>query len=93
MLIRCGNANDGIGNRPVQYIVEDDAWDPEKTAQASAKLVNDDKVVALVGGTGFVECATNAKLYADNNVLDIAGWVFRESALNQKYRTDKWGRD
>ncbi len=70
---KCVNANGGINGRPVNYIVQDDAWNPEQAAQVAAKLVNDDKVVAMVGSTSFVECAANAKLYKDSNVVVIAG--------------------
>ena len=69
----CVNANGGINGRPVNYIVEDDAWSSEQASQVGAKLVNDDQVVALVGSTSFVECAANAQLYEDSNVIDIAG--------------------
>jgi len=69
----CVNANGGINGRPINYIVEDDGWDPEQAAQVAAKLVNDDKVVALVGNTSFVECAANAQLYEDENVIVITG--------------------
>ena len=31
-------AQDGINGRPVNYIVEDDAWNPEQAAQVAAKL-------------------------------------------------------
>lgn len=69
----CVNANGGINGRPINYIVEDDGWNPEQAAQVAAKLVNDDQVVALVGNTSFVECAANAQLYADENVIVITG--------------------
>ncbi len=69
----CVNANGGINGRPVNYIVQDDAWNPEQAAQVAAKLVNDDNVVAMVGSTSFVECAANAQLYKDSNVVVIAG--------------------
>jgi branched-chain amino acid transport system substrate-binding protein len=69
----CLNANGGINGRPVKYIVEDDGWNPEQAAQVAAKLVNDDKAVAMIGSTSFVECATNAQLYKDANVMVIAG--------------------
>src|SRR5262245_15363751 len=45
----CVNANGGINGRPVNYIVQDDAWNPEQAAQIAAKLVNDDNVVAMIG--------------------------------------------
>ena len=46
---------------------------PETAAKVAAKLVNDTKVVGMVGSSSFVECATNAKFYATSNVLVIAG--------------------
>lgn len=69
----CVNANGGIGGRPVEYLVEDDNWNPEKASQAARKLVQDDGVVAMVGSTSFVECGANAQYYEQQDVLVIAG--------------------
>jgi len=69
----CVNANGGINGRPIHYSIEDDQWNPETAAQLAAKLVNDTKVVGMVGNSSFVECSANAKLYESNNVLVIAG--------------------
>jgi len=69
----CVNANGGINGRPIHYSVEDDQWNPETAAQLAAKLVNDTKVVGMVGNSSFVECSANAKLYETTNVLVIAG--------------------
>jgi branched-chain amino acid transport system substrate-binding protein len=69
----CVNANGGINGRPIRYSIEDDQWNPETAAQVAAKLVNDTKVVGMVGSSSFVECATNAKFYETTNVLVIAG--------------------
>jgi branched-chain amino acid transport system substrate-binding protein len=69
----CVNANGGINGRPIHYSVEDDQWNPETAAQVAAKLVNDVKVVGLVGNSSFVECGANAKFYENNNALVIAG--------------------
>lgn len=68
----CVNANGGINGRPIQYLVEDDQWNPEVAAQVAAKLVKDEKVVALVGSASFVEMAVNAKLYEDEGVMSMA---------------------
>ncbi len=54
---KCVNANGGINGRPVHYDVEDDQWNPETASQVAAKLVNDTKVVGMVGSSSFVECA------------------------------------
>ncbi len=69
----CVNANGGINGRPIQYIVEDDGWDPEKAVTVAKKLVEDDNVVGMVGSTSFVECAANSEYYAEQGVAVIAG--------------------
>lgn len=69
----CVNANGGIGGRPVEYLVEDDGWDPAKAGQVARKLVEDENVVAMIGSTSFVECGANAKYYEQQNVMVVAG--------------------
>jgi branched-chain amino acid transport system substrate-binding protein len=69
----CVNANGGINGRPIEYQVEDDGWDPEKAVTVAKKLVEDEKVVGMVGSTSFVECAANADYYASQGVAVIAG--------------------
>lgn len=68
---RCVNANGGINGRPIEYIVEDDQWDPEVASQVANKLINDDGVVALVANGSFVEMAVNAELYVDSEILSV----------------------
>jgi branched-chain amino acid transport system substrate-binding protein len=65
------NANGGIHGRPIKYIVEDDQWNPQTASQVAAKLVDDDKVVALIGSGSFVDSSANAALYKQANVLSI----------------------
>lgn len=48
------NANGGINGHPVKVIVADDAGNPTKAAQLVKKLVEQDKVQALVGSTSTV---------------------------------------
>lgn len=68
----CVNENGGINGRPIEYLVENDQWNPELASQVANKLVLDEQVVALVGNGSVVEMAVNAKLYADNNVMAMA---------------------
>lgn len=70
---KCVNENGGINGRPVNYLVGDDQWNPETAAQLRAKLVDDQKVLAMVGNSSFVECAANAKGYEASNTVVIAG--------------------
>lgn len=69
----CVNANGGINGRPVEYIVENDELNPEKAGQVATKLVQQDKVDAIVASTSFVDCPVNAKLYDDNGYKIIYG--------------------
>lgn len=83
---KCVNANGGINGRPVQYLVEDDQWNPEVASQVASKLVRDRKVIALAGNASFVECGANAKLYEQENVMAIAGvGVPRECYFAKNY--------
>ena len=68
----CVNANGGINGRPVEYIVENDQWNPELAGQVAIKLVKDEGVVALVGNGSVVSMAVNAKLYKDQDVMVMA---------------------
>ena len=68
----CINENGGINGRPIEYLVEDDQWNPEVAGQVATKLVKDKKVVALVASASFVEMGVNAKLYSDEGVMSMA---------------------
>jgi branched-chain amino acid transport system substrate-binding protein len=69
----CVNANGGIHGQPIQYLIQDDHWDPATASRAAHALVQDDGVVAMVGSTSFVECGINAAYYVQENVAVIAG--------------------
>lgn len=67
----CVNANGGINGRPIEYLVEDDQWNPEVAAQAATKLVDDEGVVTMVANASFVEATVNARLYEDRGILVV----------------------
>ena len=46
------NAKGGVHGRRVRLVVADDAYDPEKAAQAAFQLISREKVFALFGGVG-----------------------------------------
>ncbi|MBC8076527.1 MAG: ABC transporter substrate-binding protein [Chloroflexales bacterium] len=81
---KCLNANGGINGRPVNYLVEDDKWNPEQAALVAAKLVKDDKVVAMVGNTSFVECGVNRPLYEQEDLMVIAAVGVPRECFEQK---------
>ncbi|MGI5128007.1 ABC transporter substrate-binding protein [Pseudonocardia sp. CA-107938] len=46
------NDNGGINGRPVNWVVKDNAYDPQQTVQAARALIGQDKVVAIVNANG-----------------------------------------
>jgi len=52
------NANGGINGRKIEFIVADDAFNPSKTVVEVKRLVEQDKVFAIVGGLGTPGCLT-----------------------------------
>jgi branched-chain amino acid transport system substrate-binding protein len=67
----CVNDNGGINGRPVEYSWSDDQTRPDKAAENAKKLVEDDKVVALVGGASLVDCIATAQYYKDQGVISL----------------------
>ena len=87
----CVNANGGINGRPIEYLVEDDQWNPEVAAQAAVRLVDDEGVLALVASASFVEAVVNAPLYAERGILvvpsacaNIGMFQGQEHGVNQR---------
>jgi len=70
---QCLNANGGVNGRPVKYLLEDDAWNPEQSSQVAAKLIRDQKAVVLVGNMSFVDCGANQGLYEKEDIMVVAG--------------------
>ena len=67
------NAAGGIGGRTIEYIVEDDGFDPALAAQAARRLADEEGVVAMVGSASLLECAVNAQFYAEAGLYSIQG--------------------
>ena len=70
---KCLNANGGINGRPIKYLLEDDAWNPEQSSQVAAKLIRDERAVALVGNMSFVDCGANQGIYEKEDIMVVAG--------------------
>jgi branched-chain amino acid transport system substrate-binding protein len=44
------NQSGGINNRQIDVVIEDDKGSPEEAARLTAKLIDDDKVIAVIAG-------------------------------------------
>jgi branched-chain amino acid transport system substrate-binding protein len=69
----CVNDNGGINGRPIKYTVADDALNPKTAVASAAKVVDDDKAVALVGSTSMIDCAVNGPFYAKREIVALYG--------------------
>ena len=73
----CVNDNGGINGRPIKYIVETEQTNPQQVSALASKLIDDDKVLAIVGSTSLIDCPVNHQFYEQRgyNVI-VAGVPF-----------------
>jgi branched-chain amino acid transport system substrate-binding protein len=71
----CVNDNGGINGRPIQMLEENDNLKPEDAAAAARKLIETDKVVAMVGGFSIIDCPVNADYYTQQGFYVIVAGV------------------
>jgi len=65
------NDEGGINGRKIRFIYENDSYQPAKTVAAVKKLVEEDKVFALVGGLGTAQNAAVMDYIVQNNVPHV----------------------
>lgn len=70
---RCVNDNGGIHGRPIVYTLADDQWNPKLAHELANRLLRERQVLAMVGGSSFVECSANADLYRQNGIVALVG--------------------
>ena len=75
---KCVNDNGGINGRPIQYTLYNEQLNPAQEAALARKLIEQDKVVGVVGNTSFAECGTNAKYYTRKGFVVIGAGVQAE---------------
>jgi branched-chain amino acid transport system substrate-binding protein len=66
------NDQGGINGRKIRFIYENDSYQPAKTVAAVKKLVEEDKVFALVGGLGTPNNLAVMDYLVQNNVPHVA---------------------
>ena len=65
------NDQGGVNGRTIRFIYENDSYQPAKTLAAVKKLVEQDKVFALVGGLGTAHNLTVMDYLVQNNVPHV----------------------
>jgi len=73
MMLRVDEINEqgGLNGRKVRLIVEDSAYDPKKAVLAAQKLVNQDKIFAMVGHIGTAQNMAAMPVQFDKNVINF----------------------
>jgi branched-chain amino acid transport system substrate-binding protein len=67
------NAAGGVNGRRIEYVSLDEGPSPQTAAGAARKLIADPEVVALVGGSGLLDCPVNAAAYAAAGLVSLQG--------------------
>jgi len=73
MLLRVDEANEqgGVNGRKIVLKIEDSAYDPKKAVLAAQKLVNQDKVFAVVGHLGTAQNLAAMPVQFEKNVINF----------------------
>jgi branched-chain amino acid transport system substrate-binding protein len=66
------NAAGGINGKKIEYIVKDDAGNPQRTAQVARELA-DSGVVAMAGSASFTDCDVNGGYYTQSGLSSVMG--------------------
>ena len=73
MLLRVDEANEqgGVNGRKIVLKIEDSAYDPKKAVLAAQKLVNQDKIFAMVGHIGTAQNLAAMPVQFEKNVINF----------------------
>ena len=73
MLLRVDEINEqgGINGRKIKLLVEDSGYDPKKAVLAAQKLVNQDKIFAMVGHIGTAQNMAAMPVQFEKNVINF----------------------
>jgi branched-chain amino acid transport system substrate-binding protein len=82
---QCVNDNGGINGRPIQMLRENDNLTPADAGAAARKLIETDKVVAMIGGFSIIDCGVNGGYYKEQGynviVAGVPGECFNSPAI------------
>jgi branched-chain amino acid transport system substrate-binding protein len=74
----CVNDNGGINGHPISYKFYEEQTNPAQIAGFAHKLIQTDKVVAIVGGFSIIECAVDHKYWESLGIMEIDAGIAPE---------------
>ncbi|WP_024517863.1 ABC transporter substrate-binding protein [Bradyrhizobium sp. Tv2a-2] len=72
------NAKGGVHGRRLELISRDDGYDPDRSVMATVKLIEEDKVFALIGAVGTPTSIATVPIAAEKNVPFIGPFTGAE---------------
>ncbi|HYC25317.1 MAG TPA: ABC transporter substrate-binding protein, partial [Roseiarcus sp.] len=81
------NRQGGVGERQLKLISYDDGYDPQRSVEATRKLIEDDKVFALIGAVGTPTSRATEPM-AINAGLPFIGAFTGAEFLREPYNAD-----
>lgn len=73
------NEQGGVGGRKLQFIAEDDGYEPMRTIASARKLVEQDKVIALLAVTGTAPSAALLPFVTESKTPMLFPYAFSHS--------------
>lgn len=73
MMLRVDELNEqgGVNGRKIKLLIEDSSYDPKKAVLAAQKLVNQDKIFAMVGHLGTAQNLAAMPVQFEKNVVNF----------------------
>ena len=73
LMLRVDEVNEqgGVGGRKVKLLIEDSAYDPKKAVLAAQKLVNQDKIFAMIGHLGTAQNNAAMPVQFEKNIVNF----------------------
>jgi branched-chain amino acid transport system substrate-binding protein len=81
------NSSGGINGKMVELIALDDKADPAASATQAQKLINDDKVVAIIGGPNSGTVKANSQVIAQYKVPEIISIAQEDTLIDPESPT------
>ena len=75
---KCLNDNGGIQGRPVEFLAEEHAVDPQQVQSLATRLAETEKVDAFVAGFSLLDCPVNRDYYKKTGYYAIVAGVPNE---------------
>jgi branched-chain amino acid transport system substrate-binding protein len=79
------NAEGGVNGRRIELVVVDDGFDPARARKAGQSMIDDERIVALIGGASGVDCSVNGARYERAGLMAVLGTGFEAACFQSSH--------